>query len=87
MKAITHKPQVLITDAVYAARRDALDTLTTAALKKECVKITHELAQAEAGLETGRVSGEDAYSLQCLRDWAQELLESRRNGYTGAYDA
>ena len=83
MNATINKPKVLITDAVYAARRNALDTLTTAALKKECVKITRELAQAERGVETGRVSGEDAYSLQCLRDWAQDTLASRINGYTG----
>lgn len=79
---ITTAPKITITEEAYHARQDALTAMPTAALKKECKRIARELAVAER-----EASGEDAYALQCIRDFAEGELACRVNGYTGAYEA
>ncbi len=84
---ITTAPKITITEADYHARQEALTAMPTAALKKECKRLARELAVVEREADRGQASGEDAYALQCLRDFAEGELACRVNGYTGAYEA
>ena len=56
---------ITITEEAYQTRQDALDTLTTRALRKERTAIAREVAVAER-----QASGEDHFSLTCLLEWA-----------------
>lgn len=74
--------QATITDTEYSARQDTLDTLTTPALRKARAGIRQEVAAAKT-----QGPPENLFSLTCLLEWADGLIEGRKNGYTGAYEA